>query len=259
MASLYASEHDPHRSTVTAEELSPPEAVGTGWAWVWMIAACLLLAASGLVRGWQDRRFETAKNRVISPLFPLKELPTMISSPLGTWQALEDGDIALDPQIIRIAGSTDSVVRNYVEQSTGVMVTVLVLYGRAEAIVAHTPEVCYPATGHDLVDDVIDLAVPLGTTPAVFRSLVYGKKGGTTTNRDEVFYSLRHDGRWAPGVDGNWRVLRYSPAVFKVQLQRRVAEHEQRHLNNPTEQFLALFVPELERRITDAEKKASQE
>jgi hypothetical protein len=221
-----------------------------------MVLACLLLAFSGLIRTWQDERFETAKHRVVTPLFALKDLPTTLTGPMGTWKTVGDADVVLDPQIIRIAGSADSLVRNYVEQSTGVMVTVLVLYGRAEAIVAHVPEVCYPATGHELADDVTEATIHTGPRPAQFRSLIYSKNGGTVASRDEVLYSFRHDdGNWSPDVNGNWRVLRYSPAMFKVQIQRKVAEREQRRLNNPTEAFLGLLIPELERRIASAEKK----
>src|SRR5438477_77345 len=83
-------------------------------------------------------------------------------------------------------------------------------------------KVCYPSAGYGLVDGGEIISVPTtGGMPAGFLGLVFAKKGGMG-DREEVYYSFRHEGQWTPGVEGNWRALRYSPAAFKIQVQRKV-------------------------------------
>lgn len=225
-----------------ANELPPP---GPGRLWVWATLACLLFGASGAIRSWQDRRFDQAKNRVVSPLFPLKTLPNVV----GSWRVMSGVEATLDPQIARIAGSSDSLIRTYTDEATGVVLTVLVLFGRAEQVISHTPEVCYPAVGFEQAGEAIDLPVRGGAVAAVFRSLVYSRGGSEGVGFEEVSYGFRHENRWTPEVEGNWRVMRNSPPVFKVQIRRRTASRESRGVNNPIEQFLAGFLPEIEQRV----------
>jgi hypothetical protein len=257
--SLYANETANAQQAQITDATAAPEPGGI-WPWVWMALACTLLIASGLVRGWQDGRFEAARNTAVAPTFPLRELPgrlTIVDPRTGTaslWRQAKGGDEALDPQVARIAGSKDSLVRNYVEEQTGVTLTLLVLYGQAERVSAHTAEVCYPAIGFEQADDLIDHRIRFGAEdnpPAEFRSTAFARRANTL-ERVEVYYSFRQQGRWSPHVEGNWKALSVDPALFKVQIQRRLADQERRHLNNPSEQFLAALLPELEKRIAAA-------
>src|SRR5579883_2397937 len=79
--------------------------------WVRVALACAVLAASGGVRWWQARRIGAVLERGKQSPFPLKDLPTT----LGDWQGQE---AALDPQIARATGCTDSTFRWYVDQKT---------------------------------------------------------------------------------------------------------------------------------------------
>ncbi len=245
MTTFYATEAgQPHPAVSQGGSTTPRRR----HIWLDVILVCVLLTSSGLVRTWQDHRFDAAKHRVVTPLFPLKELPTK----LGKWKLKDGAQTKLDPQVAQIAGAVDSLIRSYVDESTGVVVTVLVLYGRAEEAVPHIPEACYPSTGYTLVDDVFEVGLDTGSVPSSFRSLVYQKEGGAVTGRQEVYYAFRHEGRWTPEVAGNWRTLRYSPAVFKVQTQRAISDHERRNVDNPSEQFLTVFIKALEERIAAA-------
>jgi hypothetical protein len=214
--------------------------------WRWVVLASALLGASGLVRGWQDRRFEAIMTRSDPAPFPLKDLTTELTG----WRYLEGGDQRLDPQIARVAGSSDHVIRTYIDEVTGVAVTVLVIYGHGQFLSQHVPEVCYPNAGFTLGDDPFDREIPTGRgTLARFRSLAFAKGGGSADVRDEVYYSFRHDDRWYPDAAGDWKRFRHNPSMFKVQVQRRLAPRERRLVANPTEQFLARFLPVLEARI----------
>jgi hypothetical protein len=215
----------------------------------WVVLACGLLAASGLVRAWQDRRFDAIMARSDPPPFPLKDLPTELTG----WRYVEGGDQRLDPQVARVAGSTDHVIRTYVDEATGVAVTVLVIYGHGQFLSQHVPEVCYPNAGYTPAGEAVDRDIPNGAgPPARFRSLAFARGGGAVDVRDEVYYSFRHDDRWYPDAAGDWKRFRHNPSMFKVQAQRRLAPREQRLVKNPTERFLARFLSVLEDRIARA-------
>jgi hypothetical protein len=244
--SLYATESSGLRYDDEAEPVSGE--IPGWWPWAWMVVACALLATSVGVRSWQDQRFSSEQQQqAIAQMFPLEKIPLQ----LGRWQLKEGGDQALDPKIARIAGSSDSLSRVYVNKDTGVAVHVLLLYGGAERVSLHTPEVCYPAVGYEQVDEVIEHPLRIGDRPANFRSVVYMRKGNSA-DRQEVLYGFRQAGLWSPQVEGNWKQLSKDPSLFKLQIQRRVADRERRHLNNPTEQFLAIFLQDLEQRIAEA-------
>jgi hypothetical protein len=244
---LYATE--PEKLRLAPAIALPDAPASPRWPWVWMAVACTLMASSGLVRVWQDRRFVAYQSQAILPTFPLKELPEQF----GTWKAREGSEHALDPQVARIAGSSDSVIRTYVDKDTGVVLDVLVLHGRAELVSGHTPEVCYPSAGYEPSEEASSISVPLDRGEAIFRSLLYTRKG-SALERVEVHYAFRQQGRWSPEVEGNWKALNVDPGLFKVQVQRRVGERERRDLGNPTEQFLSVMLPVLDKRIASAQE-----
>jgi hypothetical protein len=169
---------------------------------------------------------------------------------LGEWRLIAGGERSLDDMTIRITGGTDYILRSYVDDLTGVSLSVLVLFGPAEPVLPHTPDVCYPSTGYVLADEATDRLIKADDgTAAEFRSAVYAKPGGRATQREEVYHSFRLEGRWSPHVGAGRKFPRRNPGIFKVQVQRRVAGGEHRDRDEPIEQFLKILVAELERRI----------
>jgi hypothetical protein len=254
--SLFASEKSLRPEALEVDQ--GPDTAGR-WPWIWMILACIFLGTSGLVRVWQDWRFQNLYAREVVPVFSLSSLPKTV----GNWE--DKGETsALDPQIARIAGSVDSITRTYIDRRTGVVVDVLVLFGRSEQVAMHTPEICYPAVGYQLAESPVEQPIPLEgknvTDPAAlprFRSMSFVRPG-KFLERQEVFYGLRQNGHWSPEPDGNWKSLSLSPGMYKVQVQRRMAEQELRRFfdpeYNPTVQFLGAFLPEIESQIARAAK-----
>jgi hypothetical protein len=90
----------------------------------------------------------------------------------------------------------------------------------------------------------------------VFRSTIYAKSGGRTMLREGVYYSFRLEGQWSPHAGSGRKFPRRNPSVFKVQVQRRMADGEKIGPNDPIEQFLALLVPAIEREIRSARERA---
>ncbi|WZO99019.1 exosortase-associated EpsI family protein [Isosphaeraceae bacterium EP7] len=226
--------------------------------WTWAIPAIILLALSGAFRAWQDVRFaeEIALNKVVP--FSLKKIPAK----LGDWEILENGEALLDPRIIQIAGASDYVLRSYINKKNGVTVTALVLSGPAEAVIAHIPEVCYPANGYRPSDmpDIANIKVD-NDHNAQFRSLAYAKGGsiGEPPFKEEVFYSFLFKGNWNPFPASFSRITKRSPWVIKIQAQRRIGASENREIDNPSQDFLAKLLPEVEALIKASGVKSSVE
>jgi hypothetical protein len=213
-----------------------------------MTLACLLLGASGGVRAWQDHRFATVQQDVAVSPFPLKDLPQV----LGEWRAQDGDETSLDPEVARIAGSSDHVIRTYRNATTGQSLSVLILFGPAQIVYAHRPEVCYPAAGYRPVAESLSRPVAGSGAPAEFTAQIYARQRNQQQWRQEVYFSFLHGDHWTPNPGQFWKDFRHHPSMFKVQVQRTVPEFERRELNNPTEQFLGLLLPEIERRVAQA-------
>jgi len=213
---------------------------------MWLMFVCALLGLSGGLRFWRDRQFQSLASESTACPFPLKELPKV----LGTWHAVDTPDVKLDPQIARIAGSSDHLIRTYQDDKSGEAVTVLVLYGLSSTVFAHTPEVCYPASGFQPYNTPADHELTGLTMPVGFRSACYAVELAGIHRYEEVYYTFRHNGQWLPEVASRWKSFRYHPGMFKVQLQHTASGLSEETRNGPTESLLGEIVQEIERRIS---------
>lgn len=219
----------------------------TAGTWVRVVLVCALLAGSGGIRWWQVQRYHALSEAWKESPFPLKDLPLTV----GPWRGEE---AKLDEQIARATGATDHILRRYVNQTTGVKLDLIVLYGPATAVFIHRPEICYPSAGFEMTDDApSERVVQAGQLRAPFRSLVYVRGEGGQTERQEVYYSWRYSGHWSPNV-GTFKQLERIPGMYKVHLARNVTEHEKRDVGNPCESFLQALLPVLEQRVREASK-----
>ena len=181
----------------TCPDFAPASRVPSRRVPVWLSLAPRFAGLRSLgrlrgVRSWQARKVDALLEKGKKSAFPLKELPLT----LGSWQG---EDTSLDPQIARRAGASDAIFRRYVDQTTGVAVEVIVLYGPAVELVFHTPEVCYPGAGYTQFDGADQRVIGSGGVEAPFRSLVFVKGQAAEAERVEVYYSWRYQGRWTPG------------------------------------------------------------
>ena len=225
--------------TQSAAPSSRPRAIDVRW----LVMICLLLGASGALRYWRDFQFASLASQSKESPFPLKEIPPK----LGNWRMIEGAEVTLDPQIARIAGSSDHVLRKYENAATGEKSTVLVLYGPSQLVWGHTPEVCYPTSGYKVVEPPRDLEIPnkSGGSPP-FREGLYGMfKGGAATYH-EAFYSFLNGGVWTPNMEPRWKQFRYNPGMFKIQVERQLKDVGAR--DEACNDLLAALVEEIELR-----------
>jgi len=208
------------------------------------------MASSGIVRGLQDRRFEVEKGYLEACPFPLKSLPKEFDG----WRLVDGGDKTLDSLTTRITGASEHVLRTYVDELTGVTLSVLILFGPAEPVLPHTPQICYPSCGYTATEPPSDRTIKGPDKQSyVFRAGVYEKSGGRAKLHEVAYHAFRLEGPWSPDVATGRKFPRKNPGIFKVQIQRRVAEGERRDSDDPIEQFLAKLIPVIDRRIAESQ------
>jgi len=173
------------------------------------------------------------------PPFPLAELPTVI----GPWRMLDGSDSQLDPKIAQIAGASDHIVRTYLNEMTGDTTSVLILYGLANALFAHTPEVCYPAAGYSPYERMNDFDLDKHIR---YRAGFFKKNDIRVDEYVEVVYAFRFANEWTPDVSEKWKEFRSYPGMFKIQLSRRVSGFDLDQ--SPNIRFLGDLIQEVEKR-----------
>jgi hypothetical protein len=234
-----ATQKTPGKRRGILELLRKPE-------WTWTLLFCVALGISGGIRYLRDWQFQSLNKESEKPPFPLKEFPKT----LGDWHEVKGTEIALDPQIARIAGSSDHLVRTYVNGRNGEQVSVMILYGLAYLVWPHTPDACYPAAGFKSVPPSRDVDIDVPETPikARFRELNFAKYQTGAGIYQQVYYSLRNAGEWGLNLENNWKSFRYNPGMFKVQVQRQVAAVGKAD-NNSLEELLGKIIQEIEQRF----------
>jgi hypothetical protein len=209
----------------------------------WSALVVLLLGTSGAVRAWQDRSILPAEGAALVAPFSLDELPRTV----GDWQSEPRFDVAMDEEIRRIAGASSYIQRTYVDRVTGVQLAVMVLFGHAQTVFGHVPEICLPSSGFKDLGVTEDREIAFGDETGRFRSAVYVKADGSRQLREETYHGFLYKGQWIPDASALQKQFRRDPNMFKIQIERQVGASERRGTNDPTEQFLRLFLPEFER------------
>jgi hypothetical protein len=217
--------------------------------WRWIALICMLLVISGAIRFGRDWHFQSLSRASEMPVFPLNEFP----KELGSWRAQEGSEESLEPDIAQIAGARDHMIRTYVDEKSGESTVVMIIYGLARKVFAHVPDICYPATGFRSVPPTedVDIEIPGTANKARFRMQNYVKYKAGQRDFREVYHSFRNAGEWGIDMAKNWKIFRYHPGMFKVQVQHPGSNSGQKGENESVEQLLGLIVGEIERRVAD--------
>lgn len=236
-------------AATTSAEIQPDRSAGAATPpasrremLAWSLATSVICLAGGAWRVLASAPTRPSDLSVVAP-FDLDAIPRT----LGGW--ISSGESQLDPVTMRITGATDHLFRAYYDEMTGTFLSVLILYGPAEPVLPHTPQVCYPASGYRSLNPPVDRTIELGGgQSAGFRAALFGRSGGRTTVRQSVYHSYRLDGVWSPDVTDRSLPRRWA-GLFKVQIQRQVLEGERTDGDEPIESFLRQLLPAMERMI----------
>ena|SRR5271157_3983393 len=225
--------------------LSKP-ATKLGWRRIALI--CMLLVISGTIRHWRDWQFRSLSRESEMPPFSLNEFP----KELGSWRAAEGSEEVLEPDIARIAGASDHLIRTYVDDKSGESAVVMIIYGLAYRLWPHVPDVCYPANGFKSVNppEDIPIQVPGTSNRARFRMQNFVKSKAGQRDYREVYHSFRNAGEWGLDMGRNWKLFRYHPGMFKVMVQHQGSSSREKRETDSVNQLVGLIVCEIDQRVT---------
>lgn len=148
----------------------------------------------------------------------------------------------IDEKQLRIAEAQASLSRIYTKN--GQSVAVLVLHGEPGPLGAHTPEVCYGASGHRQLGQPYRTLVPAGDGTLWTTQF---ESPGTPPSRIEV--------TWGWGTDGQWNASE-SPRVeyaghariYKLYVSRRLTTYSSEPVPNA---FLVPLLRELQKTLSE--------
>ena len=212
----------------------------------WLTVTCLMLAVSAGIRLWREWKFSSLAQQGEACPFPLSEL----SPSTGMWRVDAGTPAPLDPEVARVAGASEHIVRDFVEAQTGDPAAALILYGLGVSVYLHIPDICYPASGYSLIKGPIDhkITVPGVKEPVQYRWAIYTRRDGGINRYEESYYTLEHAGVWKPDLSDRWKLFRYIPGVFKVQILRPVSSLRE-DADAPGEALLAELVKQINDRL----------
>lgn len=170
-----------------------------------------------------------------------------VPAAFGDWTSTES---PMDEKVLKVAEATGHVSRIYTNRKNGVQVSVLLLCGPTGPIGAHTPEVCYAGNGFTMSGEPQKKSVTLpDNTAAAYWTVRFEKPRSTEL-------PLRVCWMW--GVGGEWKASsspRTEFALHGALYKLYVVRPEPHSLvapdagPDPTQVFLAAFLPEVKRAL----------
>lgn len=206
-------------------------------------AAILATLASGVAHGLWTHRW-TSTPDVAAAAARLQQLPLT----LGDWQGQ---DLEFDTrQVGPVAGY---LYRRYVNQRTGVAVTMALAFGLSGPVSIHTPDVCYVASGFEAASiSKFSPSLDPSQPPAEFQTAQFVRTRTADQKYLRVFWS------WNAG--GIWRVADYPrlafapryPVLYKLHLVRELTAPDEPPADDPCVEFMQQLLPELQRSVIAA-------
>ncbi|HWG42135.1 MAG TPA: exosortase-associated EpsI family protein [Gemmataceae bacterium] len=170
----------------------------------------------------------------------LKSVPITV----GDWDGQED---SLDARDVEAADITGHLVRPYVNRRTGDRVTLLLVCGRPGPVSVHTPDVCYRATGYELMEQPAHYTSP--TLPdAEFWATRFQKVRAAVPEHLRIFYSWSAKGAWSAPENPRLTFFRQS-VLYKLYVIRQMASGEEPLEDDPALAFLHVLMPELQKTL----------
>jgi hypothetical protein len=146
------------------------------------------------------------------------------------------------------AGAVACLARRYTNPRRGVTVTALLLGGLPGKIATHTPDICYPAAGYSLESPVPFVRSPgPDGRPAGFRTALATRLGPSPSTL-RIFWGWNAAGGWAAPDEPRW-AFGPASALCKLYVIRETAGTVVKPEDDPCNDFLDVFLPELDRRV----------
>ncbi len=141
-------------------------------------------------------------------------------------------------------------IRRFTSRRTRQSVLVMLLCGRAAAMVAHRPENCYSGAGYELEGAPAQYAIrqargePLGE----FWTGQFVKEEAVGKTQLRIFWSWLAEGTWQAPSAPRW-TFRGQPYLYKLYVLRDSTDRPNRLDNDPTVDLLRQLIPRLTERL----------
>jgi Protein of unknown function (DUF3485) len=172
-----------------------------------------------------------------------------ISRTVGDW--INDDDETLDPRQVARAEMTGYLSRKYTNKNknTPAALQVLIVAGRPGPTALHSPDVCYPAIGYQRLAPPIKYSVksPLGEPLADCWIADY-QRDGINPEPLRIRWSWTATGTWAAADNPRLEFAGYG-FLYKLYVLRVLPRPNVPMTDDPTEDFLRVFLPELRQKL----------
>ncbi len=199
-----------------------------------VLLCVLLIMGGGVAHGYLDSRWKTKESEAEKAEL-LRDLPRKA----GNWELASNTEI--EGSAKRILQCYGSLLREYVNGTTGDRVTVFVVYGPRGPIAVHTPEVCYSSTGTEPAGDRVAKPILINGESQSLWNVKFRKPRSTDLPHLEVFYGWSDGGPWqAASLPRVW----LTDSLYKIQVAGPPARSGDEV--SPVEDFVRAFLPLLQ-------------
>ncbi len=208
--------------------------------------AVVMILGAGLVHGaWTNRWGPSPELTALGKRF------VTVPMVIGDWKGTPSDEVPADERTM--AGATACFSRVYTSPSRGISVSVLLLGGLPGKISTHTPDVCYGAAGFD-PEAAERFVYPYGSNghQAEFRTAML-RHGGTSPSALRIFWAWNAGRGWKAPREPRWEFGPES-ALCKLYVIRETWGAAVAPGSDPCNDFLAVFLPELDRRVFSTRK-----
>jgi hypothetical protein len=203
-----------------------------------------ILLGSELVHGHLTNRWRSSNELAAScAKLPHQDEPLIV----GEWRGRPGAPLPEQELLIgQIAGYFSQVFTH----PKGYAVNVLIVCGRPGPIAVHSPEVCLGGEGYTALGPKKrqSLSLPGMEKPVEFWvNQFYRNEGGLRKDRRQ-FWTYGAKSSWT--ADDNPRfTYAGAPALYKIYIMREMQRKEDKLEEDPTLEFIKVFMPELQRRL----------
>jgi hypothetical protein len=210
-------------------------------------AAVVLIIGAGFVHGaWTNRWGPSPALAALASRF--ESIPEVI----GGWKLTSRSELAPDERAM--TGGFANFRRVYTNADRGVSVSVLLLGGLPGKISTHTPDACYTGAGFTVNSpSLYDFRYGGdGQRRAEFQTAV-ATRGGTNPSILRIFWGWNASKGWAAPAEPR-RAFGTALALCKLYVIREAAGAVADPVADPCNDFLCVFLPELDRLLFSKSK-----
>lgn len=199
--------------------------------------AALLIALPGLVHGTWTGRWSRPQG-VEQAVAALERVPRAV----GAW---EGQDLEIDRREVARAGLDGCLMRRYEHRRDGRQVVAILVCGRPGPVAVHTPDICMPGAGFDLVAPPARCQKAADAPqPADFWTARFQKDEAAVPLCRRVSWSWTGDGVWQAPDQPRLTFARFN-ALYKLYLIQEVSRSDGQTPEEDCDDFIRDLLPEL--------------